>query len=192
MFNRKILIVVSVLLLVVMAVPSLGATFRKKKITEQQFLEMCKEGNTQGVIAAINAGVNVNAKDNDDVTALMCAADFGHTETVNALIKAGSDVNAKSNTIGVTALMLAAANGHTETVNALIDAGADDLTDNDGNTALMYASAIGNAETVNALIVAGSDVKHKDKNGKTALDYARKNPKLKGTDALKQLERLSR
>ena len=254
MFNKKLMAVV-VLLAVVCAVPSWGAQFRKR-ISDQQFLEMCKEGNTQGVIEAIKSGANVNAEYNRDLTALILAAVFGHTEIVKALIQAGADINAKDNlgstalmsarnaeivkaliqagadvnaknndgwtalmvaTIrgntetvkaliqagadvnaknhkGETALMWAAWRGRTENVNALIEAGADDLTDNEGRTALIHAakSERGNPETVNALIEAGSNVKHRDNSGKTAVDYARENDKLKGTDALKRLEELSK
>ena len=77
-------------------------------------------------------------------------------------------------------------------MKALIEAGADDLTDNEGKTALIIAAKYSNAETVNALIDAGSYVKQKDNSGKTALDYAHNNPKLKGTDALQRLEELSK
>ena len=227
MFNHKRLMAVAVVVLsaMVLAVPSWGAQFRKR-ISDQQFLEMCKEGNTQGVIEAIKSGANVNAEYNRDLTALILAAVFGHTEIVKALIQAGADINAKNNdgwtalmvaTIrgntetvkaliqagadvnaknhkGETALMWAAWRGRTENVNALIEAGADDLTDNEGKTALICAaeSEYSNPETVNALIDAGSYVKHRDNLGKTALDYARNNYRLEGTDALKRLEELSR
>ena len=228
MLKHKKLIVVAVVVLSAMlfAVPSWCATFRKK-ISDQQFVDMCKEGNTHGVLEAINAGANVNAKnkygrtalmaaaqeghteifdtlikaganinakDNEGLTALMGAAVNGHTETVNALIKAGAEVNAKNND-GYTALMWAAKYGYTEIVNALIEAGADDLTDNNGLTALIIAaySSFSNAETINALIDAGSYIKQRDNDGKmAAVDYARKNDKLKGTDALRRLEQLSR
>ena len=146
------------------------------------------------MVEAIKAGANVNAKDNEyGNSALMLAAWKGHTEIVNALIKARAEVNAKDKD-GRTALMCAAENGRTETVNALIEAGADDLTDNEGRTALILAaeSEYSNPETVNALIDAGSYVKQKDNSGKTALDYARNNPNLKGSSALERLEQLSR
>ena len=159
MFNRKMLIVVSVFLLAVMSVLSWGASFRWKTIAEQQFMYMCTEGDTKGVIEAINSGINVNAKGNYGHTALMRAASHGHTEIANALIKAGAAVNAK---------------------------------DYDGDTALILAALSGNTEIVNALIDAGSYVNEKNNRGKMAVDYARENYKLKGTDALQRLEELSR
>ncbi len=64
---------------------------------------MCNAGNTQGVIEAIKAGANVNAKDNNGVTALMMATAEGQVGIVNALISAGTDVRHRDND-GKTAL----------------------------------------------------------------------------------------
>ena len=196
MFNHKRLMAVAVVVALAMAlaVPSWGAQFRKVK--DQRFIDMCEKGDTKGVIEAINAGANVNAKGKYGITALISAVGNGHTETVKALIQAGAEVNAKDEA-GWTALMAAATLGRTEIVNALIKAGADDLTDNNGKTALIYSTehtenSLTNPETVKALIDAGFNVKHKDNDGKMAVDYARENPELKGTDALKRLEELSK
>lgn len=41
---------------------------------------------------------------------------------------------------------------------------------------------------ITVLLKAGAEVKAKDKEGKTVLDYAKDNEKLKGTQALKELE----
>jgi len=49
-----------------------------------------------------------------------------------------------------------------------------------------------NPGMVTALLKAGADAKVKDNKGKTALDYAQKNEKLKGTDALRRLEEASK
>ena len=161
-----------------------------------KFFENSKLGKTKEVIKAINGGINVNTKDKYGYTALMYAALQDDAETVNALLEIGADINAKSNS-GLTALMLAAYSGHLEIIDILIKAGADvnARKDNyDGLTVLMEATSSKwtNTETVNALLDAGADVKAKDNDGKTALDYARENEKLKGTDALARLERLSR
>jgi len=60
-------------------------------------------------------------------------------------------------------------------------------------TALMYAAWENpNPEVVVTLLKAGADVKAKSYSGKTAFDYAQDNEKLKGTDALKQLEEASK
>ena len=72
-------------------------------------------------------------------------------------------------------------------INALIQAGADVNAKSNGDwTALMRAARENTADVVNTLIKAGADINVN--NGRTALDYARGNKKLKNTDALKRLE----
>ncbi|MBQ9628323.1 MAG: ankyrin repeat domain-containing protein, partial [Synergistaceae bacterium] len=76
-------------------------------------------------------------------------------------------------------------------IDALIEGGAEDVSDNEVRTALILAAQWNVPEVVDALIDAGADVKVKDKSGRTALDYAYDNEKLKGTLTLERLERLS-
>ncbi len=78
------------------------------------------------------------------------------------------------------------------TVKLLIKAGAVDLIDNEGKSALILAAESGHADVIIALLDAGFDPNVHDKLGKRALDYARTNPKLLGSDALKRLEKLSK
>ncbi len=80
-------------------------------------------GRLNNVRRIIQAGENVNARDNERWTALMTAAIQGHTQIVHELIRAGANVNARD-TVGWTALMLAARWGHTQTVRELLKAGA--------------------------------------------------------------------
>ena len=177
MFNRKMLIVVSVVVLAVMAVPSWGAMF--KRTNDQQFVEMCQNGDTKRVIEAIKAGANVNAKDDKfGVTALIFAARDGHTEIVIALIKAGADVNAKSDK-GVTALMLAAASKSPKIVKVLIEAGADvNAKDKKGETAWYKAASFGKKENCKLLEEAGAETQKMEiinflgKNGRRKLSFA--------------------
>ena len=75
-------------------------------------------GHAEIVNVLLNAGANVNAKNNIGYTALEVAIRKGHTEIVNALLKAGADVNAKDS-FGMTMLELAKMYGHTEVVKTL-------------------------------------------------------------------------
>ena len=148
-------------------------------------------GKTEAMKALINAGADVNAKDNDDETALMWAAESGHAEAVKILINTGANVNAKNND-GYTALMLAAINGNAETIKILLNAGADvNAKNNNGGTALILAAYRGHAEAITTLLNAGADVNAKTDGGTRAVDYARININLKGTDALRLLEERS-
>ena len=93
----------------------------------------------------------------------------------------------------MTALMWGAMMGHIEILDVLIKAGADvNLKGEYNRTALILAVLKGHTEIVKALIEAGADVNAKDNGNMTALDYARDNPKLKGSPVLKRLEQLSR
>ncbi len=62
------------------------------------FFELCRSGSAEDVQGAIQAGADVNAKDNCGVTALMHAAqDNNNPEVIKSLINAGADVNATDN-----------------------------------------------------------------------------------------------
>ncbi|MCL1876305.1 MAG: ankyrin repeat domain-containing protein [Synergistaceae bacterium] len=148
-------------------------------MSTDDFLELCKSGTVQQIEAAIKAGADVNAKNDDGLTALMAAALKNNAEATKMLIKAGADVNAKDNE-DWTALMAATLENSAEVTNALIKAGADVNARNDEDlTVLMIAvdysgTTVGSrgAEVVNALIQAGANVNAKSNDGKTALSFA--------------------
>jgi ankyrin repeat protein len=70
------------------------------------------------VRALLNAGADVEARDNFSWTPLLYAADSGNVGAVRALLVGGADVNASS-TEGETALDLASSGGHEEVVAEL-------------------------------------------------------------------------
>ena len=84
-------------------------------------------GNIEDVKKALDAGADVNAKDNTGFTALIWASIYGHTEIVRKLLNAGADVNAKTNS-GQTALIGASINRHTEVVKILEEAATKEGT----------------------------------------------------------------
>ncbi|MCL1876223.1 MAG: ankyrin repeat domain-containing protein, partial [Synergistaceae bacterium] len=148
--------------------------------------------NPEVTSALINAGADVNAKDPLGLTALMIAAQYNeNSEVTSALINAGTDVNEKGLYFWTApmVLMLAEDNNNSEATNALIKAKMDFYAERDGWTALMMAAAQNkNPEIISILLKNGADAQAKDKDGKSAIDYARKNDKLKNTDAVRELE----
>lgn len=81
-------------------------------------------GNIDGLMAALKAGVDANARDRRGWTALMHAANKGHTLMVAPLLAAKADPDVRA-ADGATALFMAAAHGHAEIVSLLVKGGAD-------------------------------------------------------------------
>ena len=144
-----------------------------KKPVNYDVVSLAKDGKLEELRKAINAGADVNAKDNKGATALIQAAMLGHTATAELLLKHGADINAKDNR-GSTALIWAAINGKTETAELLLKNGADINAKNKyGCTALMYAAFDGHPEIAEILITYEANKNLRDKNGSTAYDYVR-------------------
>lgn len=138
------------------------------------------DGDTRAVRKLLNAGANVDAKDDDGDTALQYAFDV---ECVRMLIEAGADIHTENDN-GETLLQNACS---PEYAQFLIDQGLDvDTRDKDGDTPLtscLVSRFKDNAETelktVKVLLNAGADVNAANKDGKTALILAAELTKYK-------------
>lgn len=111
----------------------------------------------------LSAKANVNAKDDDDNTALHHAVRWGYTDIVEQLLAAGADANLP-NDDRETAFWLAVWAGKTECLRMLL---AHQEIKNinrklDGTTMLHMAAAAGQAEIVRMLIDAGADINLKN------------------------------
>ncbi len=132
-------------------------------------LDAAEAGDDAKVLAALDAGAEIDAVDNNGHTALMEAARFDHTETCRLLLEKKADIFAADNA-GITALMQAADSGHTETCRLLLEKGADiNAMDNDGDTVLMWAAVNGWTETCQLLLDNGADINAVSKDSYTAL-----------------------
>ena len=127
------------------------------------------EGNIEAVKYHIDAGADVNAKDEEGATPLHYAATKEITEL---LIANGADVNAKDDD-GWTPLYFGVAVGDKESVELLIGKGADvNAKEVDGWTPLFFAAGEGHKEVVELLIAEGANVNAKDDNEWTPLHNA--------------------
>jgi len=151
---------------------------------------------TEVTIVLIKAGADVNATDNSGYTPLMGAAGSNtNPEVITVLIKAGADVNAR-NSMGGTPLVSAMMNTSRPVVmTTLLEAGADVNVKEEryGFTPLIVAAASTTyPEVITTLLRFGADAKARDNQGRMAIEFARNNPHLANTDAIRQLEQASR
>lgn len=114
--------------------------------------EAVAKGDADMVRALIEAGANVNAKDDYGYTPLHRAAGRSRVYIAGMLIEAGADVNA-SDIFGMTPLHEAAINGDAgDVASVLIEAGADvNAKDDYGKTPLHMAAERGHADMVRLL-----------------------------------------
>lgn len=133
----------------------------------------------RGRIAAIliDAGANIEAKDEYGATALHWASHNGHYDIAKLLIDAGADIEAEIKSGGnkkSRPLHFAVFLRKLNIADLLVHAGAD-LTAKgvDGLTPLHFAVLARSTDLIKLLLRAGADVKAKDNEGDTALDIAK-------------------
>jgi ankyrin repeat protein len=83
------------------------------------------EGDFENVKRLLELGINPNQTNEDGVTAIIAASEFGFTPTIESLLNAGADINAVANN-GDTAIAVARYSGGKDTVALLIARGAVD------------------------------------------------------------------
>jgi Ankyrin repeats (3 copies) len=107
----------------------------------RELWSVSESGDVNEVAAILSRGVNVNARNEHGMTALMRAARNGHAAVVRTLLEHGADPNIARND-KFTALALAAFFGHTETVRILIDHGAKtEVVTRSGTSPRLWATA---------------------------------------------------
>jgi uncharacterized protein len=144
--------------------PLIVAAFRRQQAAAQALLRM---------------GANPNARDADGYDVLAIATINHDIEMLKTALAGGANARAVVGRDDGSALISAAQLGFVDIVRALIEAKADiDHVNARGWTALITAVVLGNGkkehlETVEALVTARADGDIKDRQGKTAIDYAR-------------------
>lgn len=105
-------------------------------------------------------GVDIEARDAKDATALLKATHANAIDAARELIRSGADVNAQDH-IHDSPYLYAGARGHLEILELTLAHGADlTSTNRYGGTALIPAAERGHVDTVRTLIEAGVDVDH--------------------------------
>jgi ankyrin repeat protein len=139
-------------------------------------------GRTEAVRVLLEAGANINAKNDNGQTALHAPLDVRNSDyrkyrlskdTLEVLLAKGADVNLKDKD-GRTPLHLVAKLVDRDIVELILDKGADvnAKDDESGFTALHHAARFGNRNAAELLIARGADINAKDKQGHTPLQIA--------------------
>jgi ankyrin repeat protein len=141
---------------------------------EQALMESAYLGKLDEVERLVFEGTAVDVVDPEHRTPMMFAAFNGHTQVVEFLFEKGAQVDTRDIN-GRTGLMYASSGSYGDTVMLLLSRGAEvDVQGTlEGFTALMTAAAEGQVEIVRHLLDHGADRSLKDKDGDTALTFAR-------------------
>lgn len=148
----------------------------EQEISPELLRQAAFNGEEEVIEMGIRQNIPLNETDGMGRTALMLAAFNGHSTIVEQLLNGGADLKIRD-IQGRTPLIFAASGPYPETVELLLEKKADpDVVDNgEGWSSLMFAAAEGNIEVVEILLGYGADESLEDKDGETAIDFARNN-----------------
>jgi len=165
---------------------------RRLERLDRKLLEALEEDDEDArerVASILDQGADVNARNDDNQTALMIASQGEDPELVKLLIEHGADLDAR-NGDGESALHLAAAEGRAQAIELLAAAGADStMVDKCQRTPLISAveSECDDITVIEALVKAGVDINAVDDEGRTALSLAEENEMQQLVATLKKL-----
>jgi outer membrane protein assembly factor BamB len=95
----------------------------QEALTEELW-EAARQGDVARVRAALDKGVDVNAKARYDRTALTFAADKGHTDVIRLLLDRGADINVQDTFYKMRAVDMALMNEHLAAARLLLERGS--------------------------------------------------------------------
>jgi ankyrin repeat protein len=93
-------------------------------LTKEQFFIYAKTGDIDGIDECLSDGINVNARNEYNATALYFASQFGHYKAVEFLIECGANLFLETDS-GRTALDVAHLTEHTCVIATLVYYGAE-------------------------------------------------------------------
>src|SRR3989344_5960603 len=118
MFIKKLMLLSALVVFPNLSFCAQASQATVNQISNIALINAAQNGNLSEVKTLIQAGININAADQNGFTALMFASEYGHFEVVQTLIQAGADVTTSSH-YRWTALMFASQNGYLEIVQTL-------------------------------------------------------------------------
>ena len=124
------------------------------------------QGNPNIIRMLVKAGVELNATDRNNWTALHFASFFGRGAAAIELLELGANPAARE-WVGMQPIDLAGSEGHTQIVSALLAASYS--SDSKMERALLEAARQGNLSLTEALICAGVNIECADESGWTPL-----------------------
>lgn len=128
-------------------------------------LEICPEptlhqlsakGSLKGLEKAVSDQLDLEALNNQGLTALACAAKAGQADAVTLLLKAGADINGKSRD-GSTPLHFALQQTDPRLIADLLDAGADPYLKNQGDICPFYLAVQKNHPSIPVFLKKGAE-----------------------------------
>lgn len=144
------------------------------------------QGNLELVKIILDAGADINQKDNLGITALHSSIRKKHEDVYKFLRSNGAELSITSK--GLTPLMFASAVGSNDLVGILLNEGEGINTSQpDGWTSIMHAAYFGHYDTVKILVKNHADVRALTNDKKTAADFAFERGHLEIFDYLKSL-----
>ncbi|MFA5830440.1 MAG: ankyrin repeat domain-containing protein [Candidatus Paceibacterota bacterium] len=117
----------------------------------QILLSASRAGLSKIIIAALEEGADIEARDHSDYNALASATFFGHYHAVRILVAFGADPHELIQK-GATLLIVAAIGGHADIGEYLISLGVPiDVVDGDGDSAMSVAKKFGHEKFITML-----------------------------------------
>jgi ankyrin repeat protein len=139
------------------------------------FMKAVGAGDLAKVKASLDAGASVHAHGDDNITAILFAADHGLTDLAAVLLQAGALPDGPAPN-GATPLMLAVGRHNVALARLLLEAGADPdffpRGSKDRATPLMFAAFNGAADVAALLVNSGAATARKSRDKKTAQELA--------------------
>jgi hypothetical protein len=103
---------------------SLQEVARAQEALAEELWEAARQGDVARVRAALDKGVDVNARARYERTALTFAADKGHTEVIRLLLERGADINVQDTFYKMRPVDMALMNEHLEAARLLVERGS--------------------------------------------------------------------